>query len=113
MKIVESSLSFDNNMYRVGIPWRVEERTLPNNYNMALRRLSNTEKRLEKSPDIAAAYNEIIGQYIVKGYIRKVPKHYSTKPSGTSHIFQFYGQTRKRQRRESCLTRQQSAKEHP
>ena len=44
MKIVESSLCFENNMYRVGIPWRVEERSLPNNYNMALRRLSNTEK---------------------------------------------------------------------
>ena len=75
MKTVESSLRFVNSMYPVGIPWRVEEHTLPNNYNMALRRLSNTEKRLGKSPDIAAAYKEIIGQSIVKGYIWKVPKH--------------------------------------
>ena len=43
------------------------------------------KKRLKKSPVIAAAYNEIIGQIIVKGYIRKVPKHE-----------QFCGQTRTR-----------------
>ena len=75
IKIAESSLRFDNNMYRIGIPWRVEDHTLTNNYKMALRRLSNTEKRLEKSPDIAAAYNEIIGQYIVKGYTLRKHAH--------------------------------------
>ena len=42
---------------------------------MALRRLQNTEKRLEKAPDIASAYNTIIGQYLETGYISKIPKN--------------------------------------
>ena len=39
---------------------------------MALRRLCNTEKRLLKNPEIAAAYSENITQYLEKGYIRKI-----------------------------------------
>ena len=37
---------------------------------MALQRLQNTEKRLQKSPEIAQAYSDIIERYVVK----KVPK---------------------------------------
>lgn len=32
-------------------------------------------RTLEKSAGVATAYNEILGQYIEKGYIRKVPQH--------------------------------------
>ena len=46
MKKAEQSIQFENNMYRVGVPWRSNERALPNNYKMALRRLENTEKKL-------------------------------------------------------------------
>lgn len=57
MKKIEQSIGFENNMYRVGVPWRSNERTLPNNYGMALRRLENTEKKkLARSPAIATAY---------------------------------------------------------
>ena len=47
MKKVESTLSFENQMYRVGIPWKSDARALPDNYEMALKRLENTEKRLK------------------------------------------------------------------
>ena len=75
MKTVENSFQYDGHLYRVGIIWKGENQALPDKYNMALHRLSNTEKRLEKSPDVATAYSEIVGQYIENGYIRKVPKH--------------------------------------
>ena len=74
MKKAEQSSQFENNVYRVGVPWRSNERALPNNYKMALRRLENTEKKLAKSPAIDTAYNEIINQYVDKGYIRKVKR---------------------------------------
>ena len=74
MRTVQNSLSFEKGMYRVGIPWKGEKQTLPDNYSMALRRLTNTEKRLEKSPHVATAYNETICRYIEKGYIRQIPK---------------------------------------
>ncbi|MCG7980850.1 MAG: hypothetical protein N0E58_22340, partial [Candidatus Thiodiazotropha endolucinida] len=81
MKTVENTVRFADNLYRVGIPWKDEKLVLPDNYDMALRRLANTEKRLKKSPDVATAYNEILSQYIEKGYIRKVPKdeHFKSK----------------------------------
>ena len=41
---------------------------------MALQRLQNTEKRLQKFPEIAQAYSDIIERYIAKGYVKKVPK---------------------------------------
>ena len=72
MKKVESTLSFENQMYRVGIPWKSDTRALPDNYEMALRRLENTEKWLKKSPDVAQAYNNCIEQYVQKGYVAKV-----------------------------------------
>lgn len=75
MKRVEQSIKFENQMYRVSIPWKDREPVLPDNYQMALRRLENTEKRLRRSPDIATAYSKCIEQYIEKGYIRKIPEH--------------------------------------
>ena len=46
---------------------------------MALKRLQNTEKRLQKSPNIGHAYSDIIKQYVAKGYVRKVPENESYK----------------------------------
>ena len=72
MKKVESTLSFENKMYRVGISRKSDAGALPDNYEMALKRLENTEKRLKKSPDVEQAYNKCIEQYVQKGYITKV-----------------------------------------
>ncbi|MCG8047834.1 MAG: hypothetical protein N0E48_19785, partial [Candidatus Thiodiazotropha endolucinida] len=74
LKKVQQSMTYDNQMYRVAIPWKERTPVLPDNYTMALRRLENTEKRLMRSPDIAKMYAEIIEEYVRKGYIRKVPE---------------------------------------
>ena len=75
MKKVEKSMQYENKMYRVGIPWKENEPSLPINYGMALHSLENTEKRLKRSPDVAATYSQCIEQYIEKGYVRKVLVH--------------------------------------
>ena len=49
LKKVEESITFRNEMYRVGVPWKYNEIVLPNNYNMALQRLENTEEEAKKS----------------------------------------------------------------
>ena len=46
--------------YQVAIPWKDDEPALPNNYEMALRRILNTEKRLLKNPEIGEAYTNNI-----------------------------------------------------
>ena len=69
---MEKSLKYLDGRYQVALPWKENVPDLPGNYDMALRRLYNTEKRLLKNPEIAAAYSENITQYLEKGYIRKI-----------------------------------------
>ena len=69
---VEKSLKYVDGRYQVGIPWKEDNPVLPDNYEMALRRLINTEKRLLKSPEVADVYTNNIRQYLEKGYIRKI-----------------------------------------
>ena len=61
------------------MPWKCNEIVLPNNYNMALQRLENTEKRLKRAPDIATAYNQCIERYVEKGYVSKISKKRDSK----------------------------------
>ena len=42
---------------------------------MAPSRLTNTEKLLKRSPDVAHAYSQSIDQYIEKGYVRKIQEN--------------------------------------
>ena len=69
---VEDSLKYLDGRYQVALPWKENVPDLPDNYHMALCRLYNTEKRLLKNPEIAAAYSENITQYLEKDYIRKI-----------------------------------------
>ncbi|CAG2211552.1 unnamed protein product [Mytilus edulis] len=57
---VEQSLEFKDGHYEVKVPWKDDTPSLPNNYNMALSRLANTEKRLNKDPSIANVYTQTI-----------------------------------------------------
>ena len=69
---LEESIKYVDGRYQVAIPWKDDEPALPNNYEMALRRLLNTEKRLLKNPEIGEAYTNNINQYLEKGYIRRL-----------------------------------------
>ena len=41
---VANSLTYDNGRCTIGMPWKRNKHSLPNNYSMALHRLQNTEK---------------------------------------------------------------------
>ena len=69
---LEESIRHVDGRYQVAIPWKDDEPVLPNNYEMALRRLLNTEKRLLKNPEIGEANTNNINQYLEKGNIRRV-----------------------------------------
>ena len=49
-----------------------DEPALPNNHEMAPRRLLDTDKRLLTNPEIGEAYTNNIDQYLEKGYIRRL-----------------------------------------
>ena len=69
---LEESIRYIDGRYQVAIPWKHDEPALPNNYQMTLRRLLDTEKQLLKNPEIGEAYTNNINQYLEKGYIRRL-----------------------------------------
>ena len=71
---VVNSLTFVDGHYSVGMPWKSGKHLLPDNYSMALKRLRNTEKKLQKSPELGQAYMKVLQTYQEAGYIHKVPK---------------------------------------
>ncbi|XP_036346495.1 uncharacterized protein LOC118755785 [Rhagoletis pomonella] len=52
--------------------WKSESTTMPDNYPVALRRLTCFERKLESSPDLRLLVNEHIRSMEEKGYIRKL-----------------------------------------
>ena len=77
---VSTSIQFENGLYVVAVPWRNERPSLPNNRPLAEKRLESTERKLEKNPEIAEAYQKVIEEYLEKNYIRQVPPD-DTKPT--------------------------------
>ena len=113
---VQKSIKYVEGRYQVDIPWKNDEPELPDNYDMALRRLFNTEKRLLKSPEIGEAYSNSITQYLEKGYIRQIEPA-ETKPSKKWYLPHFpvllSGRIELQRKLVSYLTRLPSAKESP
>ena len=70
--MVAETVTFEDGHYSVGLPWKTKDHDLPNNFTMAMDRLQNTEKRFQKSPELAIAYSDVLETYQDKGYIRKV-----------------------------------------
>jgi len=68
----EQTMRTVENRYEIGIPWKDNKHELENNYEMAKRRLENTEKKLAKNTDLQKVYTETIEKYVEKGYVNKV-----------------------------------------
>ncbi|XP_053392388.1 uncharacterized protein LOC128555057 [Mercenaria mercenaria] len=74
LKESEKDMKVEDGRYEVKIPWKTDPSNIPNDYEMAVKRLQHTEKRLKKEPNIEIAYTETIENYVNKGYIHKVPQ---------------------------------------
>ena len=72
LRVTEESLTYADGRYSVAIPWKESAPQLHDNYQMALKRLENTEKRLRKNPEVAEIYKQTIEKYVEKGYVQKI-----------------------------------------
>ena len=87
LKKAQQSIKFVDGHYRIAIPWKEDNVSLPDNYSMALSRLQNLEKRLARNPEVAGAYQEIFDKHLEKGYIRQVDN--LEKPKTTWYLPHF------------------------
>ena len=63
----------------MGIPWKRDPNCEPDNYDMAVKRMMNTERKLLRNDKIANEYNQIIEGYINKGYVNILEKDPETE----------------------------------
>lgn len=70
--LLKTTTSKVNDRFQTGLFWQDDEVQLPNNYQMALRRLENLQKKLFRNPELFAEYDDAILQYEVKGYARRL-----------------------------------------
>ena len=55
------------------LPWREDRPQLPDNLPMAKKRLVSTERRLLKDKEVVVAYQNVLNDYLEKGYIHRMP----------------------------------------
>ncbi|XP_058827968.1 uncharacterized protein LOC131687894 [Topomyia yanbarensis] len=67
-KILEHTTKRVCERFETGLLWKTDDPHFPNSYPMALRRLKQLEKRLEKNPTLCANVNMQIDEYQRKGY---------------------------------------------
>lgn len=60
--------------YEVGLLWKNDVVNLPDSYGMAMSRLRGLEKKVAKDPDQLSLYDDVICEYIQKGFARKVSR---------------------------------------
>ena len=74
VKLVQDSFKYKDGRYEVGIPWKRDPKFLPDNHDMAVKRMMNTERKLLRDVKTANEYNLIIEGYINKGYVKILEK---------------------------------------
>jgi len=52
LEALKRSIKFEDGRYEIGVPWKEGKPLMPDNYETALRRLQNTEKRFCRYPKI-------------------------------------------------------------
>ncbi|XP_062704409.1 uncharacterized protein LOC109433030 [Aedes albopictus] len=70
--LLKSLTRFSGDRFETGLLWRYDNIRLPDSRPMALRRHRCLEKRMANDPALAKVLQQKIGDYVTKGYIRKL-----------------------------------------
>jgi len=87
MHILQETTIKKNRQYHIGMLWNHDEISLPNNRNLAVKRLLSIEKKLEKNPELSKMYHLAMNDYIIRGYARQLtPEEASSTSSRTNYV---------------------------
>ena len=70
VNLVQYSFKYKDGRQEVGIPWNRDPKCLPDNYDMAVKRMMKTERKLLRNVEVSNEYNQIIEGHIKKGYVK-------------------------------------------
>ena len=65
----EEHVSFVDGRYVVSLPWKDSSLSLPDNYDLSLRRLNGLYKRLKRDPELLKRYDSVIREQIKSGIV--------------------------------------------
>ncbi|XP_065190905.1 uncharacterized protein LOC135821835 [Sycon ciliatum] len=68
----EAATKYCNGRYTVKLPWKRSPPEENGSYEMALKRLRSTEKRLHKEPEVAKEYCRVLQHHVNAGYVTAV-----------------------------------------
>ena len=68
----EMGILCNGERYQVSLSWKESHSPLPDNYDLALRRLNELLRRLRQSPEILHQYNAVIQDQVSKGIVEAV-----------------------------------------
>ena len=57
----------------MSLPWKLQHKLLPDNYQLSLRRLEGLLKRLRQTPDVQTKYDDTIQEQIQTGIVEDIP----------------------------------------
>ena len=87
MKIINDTIKKKEGHYQMGLLWKEEQPSLPDNRVMAEARLQHLKKRFQRDPTLEAKYKAVIDDYETKGYARKLsPEETTTKSNITWYL---------------------------
>ena len=74
MKFLNKKTRKVDGRYEVPLIWKDQNVRLPDNRLVAVHRLNVLERRLQRDPELAAAYEKTMSSDLEKGYIKKLRK---------------------------------------
>lgn len=86
LSIMENSETMVEGHYQIALPWRHSAPMLPNNTQMAEKRLISLQWRLKRNPSLRDKYRRVIEDYVEKGYATKANDDAMDRQSGTGQI---------------------------
>ena len=81
-----NDITFTGERYQVKLPFKDNHPMLPDNYTVALRRLTTTIKKLKNQPEILKQYDDVIRKQLQSGVVEIVPQDQIPQPGDVHYL---------------------------
>jgi len=85
LETFNSTVTFRNQRYEVGPPWKEVHYPLPNNYSLCERSLQSLLKGLKLKPEQLEEYDHVIRDKLNRGIVEKIDKSEQAQPGRQLH----------------------------
>jgi len=72
--LMKQSVEYINGHYQLPLPWRYDYQILPDNIEVARKRLADLKCRFQRNPEVYQKYTDQMRLTIEKGYAEEVPE---------------------------------------